>query len=416
MAEDTRSLSGHWLGQYQLLDLLKKGGMADVYRARERDTDRLVAVKVLPAALAADPDYVARFKNEVVQLRKLAHPNIVPIESFGEQGRHFYLVMPLLNGSLRDVLIRQGRVDPHDALGVAAQVASALVAVHALGLIHRDIKPDNILLSDDKVLLTDFGIVRQLDVTRPEQLPTLAGTGLPIGTPQYMAPEQLAIRPVDHRADLYARGPCSMRCSPASRRTSPIPPMRLPVACSALPLSRPPHSIPLSGPHSSLSCCVRSRAIRTTATPTQRACATPDFTSPAWRAAPVQALCQVARSGATVVNRGIAAAASPRLATPLPLSARAERPRLRCSLRLRRYCWWSRSSADSAWLARTECWGLGRTGRPRPHSHTIRRMKRWPPGRPSLRRRQRSRLAHTRRRQRRARRCRHARPRRGRRP
>ncbi len=89
MAEDTRTLSGHWLGQYQLLDLLKKGGMADVYRARERDTDRLVAVKVLPAALAADPDYVARFKNEVVQLRKLAHPNIVPIESFGEQGRLF---------------------------------------------------------------------------------------------------------------------------------------------------------------------------------------------------------------------------------------------------------------------------------------------------------------------------------------
>ena len=206
MAEDTRSLSGHWLGQYQLLDLLKKGGMADVYRARERDTDRLVAVKVLPAALAADPDYVARFKNEAVQLRKLAHPNIVTIESFGEQGPYFYLVMPLLNGSLRDVLIRQGRVDPHDALGVAAQVASALVAVHALGLIHRDIKPDNILLSDDKVLLTDFGIVRQLDVTRPEQLPTLAGTGLPIGTPQYMAPEQLAIRPVDHRADLYALG------------------------------------------------------------------------------------------------------------------------------------------------------------------------------------------------------------------
>lgn len=180
--------------------------MADVYRARERDTDRLVAVKILPRALAADADYVARFKNEAVQLRKLAHPNIVTIESFGEQGPYFYLVMPLLHGSLRDVLIRQGRVEPIDALGVAAQIASALASVHALGLIHRDIKPDNILLGNDGVLLTDFGIVRQLNVTRPDQPPTLAGTGLPIGTPQYMAPEQLASRSVDHRADLYALG------------------------------------------------------------------------------------------------------------------------------------------------------------------------------------------------------------------
>jgi serine/threonine-protein kinase len=149
---------------------------------------------------------VARFKNEVVQVRKLAHPNIVPIESFGEDGPYFYFVMPLLDGSLRDSLIRQERVAPLAALRSAIQIAAALTAVHALGLIHRDIKPDNILLRGDHALLTDFGIVRQVTFTNAGQPPTLAGSGLPIGTPQYMAPEQLAGRQVDHRADLYALG------------------------------------------------------------------------------------------------------------------------------------------------------------------------------------------------------------------
>src|SRR4029077_13032774 len=133
------------LGAYLLLDLLKRGGMAEVYRGRELATNRMVAIKVLPPALAMDADYVARFKNEVVQVRKLAHPNIAPIESFGEEGPYFYYVMPLYDGSLRDALIRQERLAPHAALRVAIQIASALSAVHALGLIHRDIKPDNIL-------------------------------------------------------------------------------------------------------------------------------------------------------------------------------------------------------------------------------------------------------------------------------
>jgi serine/threonine-protein kinase len=198
--------SGQRLGKYLLLDLLKSGGMATVYRAREMDTGRVVAIKILPPILAADPDFVARFKNEVAQVRKLAHPNIVPIESYGYDGQYFYFAMPLLDASLRDALIRQGRLAPHAALTITAQIASALTAVHTLGLIHRDIKPDNILLSDDLALLTDFGIVRLIEFTDAGQPPTLAGSGLPIGTPQYMAPEQLAGRYVDYRADLYALG------------------------------------------------------------------------------------------------------------------------------------------------------------------------------------------------------------------
>jgi serine/threonine protein kinase len=194
------------LGRYQLLELLKSGGMATVYRAREADTGRVVAIKVLSQLLATDPVSVTRFKNEVAQVRKLAHPNIVPIEYFGVEGPYAYFVMPLFKASLRDVLIRHKRLAPSSALNVAIQISAALTAVHSLGLIHRDIKPDNILLSDDRALLTDFGIVRQIEFTGAGQPPTLAGTGLPIGTPQYMAPEQLDGQYVDHRADLYALG------------------------------------------------------------------------------------------------------------------------------------------------------------------------------------------------------------------
>ncbi len=199
-------LSGQRLGRYWLLESLKSGGMATVYSATEQETGRVVAVKVLSPILATDPAYVARFKNEVAQVRKLAHPNIVPIEYFGVEGPYTYFVMPLFKASLRDALLRHKRLSPSSALNVAVQIAAALTAVHSLGLIHRDIKPDNILLSDDRALLTDFGIVRQVEFSGAGQPPTLAGSGLPIGTPQYMAPEQLSGQHVDHRADIYALG------------------------------------------------------------------------------------------------------------------------------------------------------------------------------------------------------------------
>ena len=198
--------NGQRLGKYQILELLKTGGMASVYRARELDTGRVVAIKVLSQILSTDPAYVTRFTNEVAQVLKLAHPNIVPIEYFGVEKPYTYFVMPLYKGSLRDALKMYKRLAPKSALDITIQIAAALTAVHALGLIHRDIKPDNILLSVDRALLTDFGIVRQVEFTGAGEPPTLAGSGLPIGTPQYMAPEQLASQRVDQRADLYALG------------------------------------------------------------------------------------------------------------------------------------------------------------------------------------------------------------------
>ncbi|HEY1387052.1 MAG TPA: serine/threonine-protein kinase [Ktedonobacterales bacterium] len=206
MTEDNSPLSGERLGKYQLQELLRSSDPADVYRGLELDTNRAVAVTVLSPALTADPNDVASIKNEIVQILGLAHPNIAPIVAFDEQEPYFYLVTPLFRASLRDVLKTQGRVGIAAALDMAAQIDSALTAIHGLGLVHRDIKPDNIQLNDDQALLTGFGIVRQVTFENTGQAPTLAGTTLAISTPQYMAPEQFTGAYVDQRTDIYALG------------------------------------------------------------------------------------------------------------------------------------------------------------------------------------------------------------------
>jgi len=201
-------LTGRVLGHYRLGMLLGTGGMAEVYRARDLHLRREVAVKVLPATLAADPAYVERFRSEANRVATLRHPNIVPVYEFDEQDGLLYLVMPLVPGSLRDSLVREGRLRTADAVAVAIQVAAALEAAHAQGIVHRDVKPENVLLdADGHALLTDFGIARELAfLRRSGAVQTLAATGLPVGTPEYMAPEQLRNGPIDQRADVYALG------------------------------------------------------------------------------------------------------------------------------------------------------------------------------------------------------------------
>jgi Protein kinase domain len=203
------NLTGQVLGQYQLLSVLGVGGMAAVYQARDLALEREVAVKVLPALLAADANYVQRFRDEAKRVAALNHPHIVPIYAFGQERGYLYHVMPVLSGSLRDRLLQEGSFPPDEALRLVQQIASALEAAHALGLVHRDVKPENILLDGDgNALLTDFGIARPLDELRQAGVArTLAQTGLPIGTPEYMAPEQLrAVRSLDQRVDVYALG------------------------------------------------------------------------------------------------------------------------------------------------------------------------------------------------------------------
>jgi serine/threonine protein kinase len=200
-------LTGQWLGDYQLQEVLGIGGTAEVYQARDAVINRDVAVKVLPLALAADPSYVERFRNEAQAVGALNHPNIVPIHHFGEQGPYLYLVMPLMKESLRDRLLRGAPLSVEEAVQIAVQILSGLGAAHAQGVVHRDVKPENILLDENGVAkLTDFGIARRITIQRASGGPTLAGTGLPVGTPQYMAPEQLRGEDLDQRADIYALG------------------------------------------------------------------------------------------------------------------------------------------------------------------------------------------------------------------
>ncbi|HEU0028686.1 MAG TPA: protein kinase [Ktedonobacterales bacterium] len=202
------ALVGQTLDGYRLRKLLGVGGMAEVYLAEEPSLRRDVAVKVLPRMLATDPNYVARFRDEARHVANLSHPNIVPVYTFGEDRGLLFLVMPLLKESLRDRMEREGQLAPKDAGRVAYAIASALHTAHHFGIVHRDVKPENILMdSDSKPMLTDFGIAREIAALREDGAArTLAATGLPVGTPEYMAPEQLRGQPATAQVDIYALG------------------------------------------------------------------------------------------------------------------------------------------------------------------------------------------------------------------
>ncbi|HEY7343049.1 MAG TPA: protein kinase [Ktedonobacterales bacterium] len=212
MAVGGGELQGQQLGVFVLQSLLGSGGMAEVYRAFDPRLNRMVAVKVLPPILSADPNYVARFRTEARRVAALNHPHIVPVYHYGEdlvkRQRLLYQVMPILRESLRDRLDREGTLPLAEAGRIVVEIASALEAAHEMGLVHRDVKPENILLDQKgKAMLTDFGIAREaMFLRRPGVMQTLAATGLPVGTPEYMAPEQLRNGPVDQRADIYGLG------------------------------------------------------------------------------------------------------------------------------------------------------------------------------------------------------------------
>jgi eukaryotic-like serine/threonine-protein kinase len=196
------------LGGYRLTALLGAGGMAEVYQGRDPGSGRDVAVKVLPRTLAQDPGYVNRFRDEARRVAALKHPNVVPLLRYGEEGGLLYIVMPMLTESLRDRMERDHVIAPAEAAKLTVQVAAALDAAHKQGLVHRDVKPENVLINaQGRALLTDFGISREVDVlSKASAQRTLAATGLPVGTPEYMAPEQLRGGAFDQRVDIYALG------------------------------------------------------------------------------------------------------------------------------------------------------------------------------------------------------------------
>jgi serine/threonine protein kinase len=194
-------LAGQSIGPYRLVEHIGQGGMAAVYRAVDTRDDRVLAVKILTATAAAEPELVQRFLREAELLTRLRHPNLVPVEDFGETDGHMYLVMPLYGaGSLNDRLQR-GAMTPQEGSQLIAQVSSALDYAHGQGIVHRDIKPSNILLDDQgNALLSDFGLARVADASV-----SLTGSCI-VGTPAYIAPEQVRGEAIDPRTDQYSLG------------------------------------------------------------------------------------------------------------------------------------------------------------------------------------------------------------------
>ena len=190
--------------QYIILTLLGRGGMGAVYLARERLLERLVAIKVLPQD-QADGDARERFVREARMAAQLSHPNIVPLLSFGEVGDMLFYVMRYVEGeSLEARLKREGRLPGVEARRILGELADAIAEAHRLGIVHRDLKPDNVMIERDtgRAMLMDFGVARQVSGSA-----TLTGTGMIVGSPQYMSPEQAAgDKVIDGRSDIYALG------------------------------------------------------------------------------------------------------------------------------------------------------------------------------------------------------------------
>jgi len=188
-------------GRYELEKLVGSGGMSNVFRAHDRLLERTVALKILHEQYTRDDDYVERFRREARAVAKLAHPNIVTVIDRGEQDGRQFIVFEYVEGPNLKELTRDGPLETREAIELTLQVARALSFAHERGLVHRDVKPQNVLLNDDgQAKVTDFGIARSLDVQGVTQ------TGTVLGTSDYIAPEQARGQRVDPKTDIYSLG------------------------------------------------------------------------------------------------------------------------------------------------------------------------------------------------------------------
>jgi len=196
-------LLGQTLGQFELIELLGRGGMGAVYKARQTSLDRFVAVKVLPRSVSRDPSFVERFQREARSAGAVIHPNIIQVYDVGQDKGFQFISMELVEGeSLADLLKREGALPPARAVDLFKQVASALAKAHAAGIIHRDIKPSNILLTPEGLAkVADFGLAKREGVDI-----SVTQTGDSLGTPLYMPPEVCRGEKADARSDLYSLG------------------------------------------------------------------------------------------------------------------------------------------------------------------------------------------------------------------
>src|SRR3954469_4221778 len=204
-----KRLQDHLGAAYTVENEMGGGGMSRVFLTLDHSLNRKVVVKVLPQSLAATVS-VDRFRREIMLAAKLQHPHIVPVLTAGELGELPYFVMPFIEGESLRFRIQRGPLSVRETVGIMRDVARALSFAHRLGIVHRDIKPDNILMSTGSAVVTDFGVAKAIIDARnvnQKQGATITAIGVSLGTPQYMAPEQAAADPTaDHRADIYALG------------------------------------------------------------------------------------------------------------------------------------------------------------------------------------------------------------------
>jgi serine/threonine protein kinase len=209
LLKDMRLEPGHRLGPYEVDSFLASGGMGDVYRARDTRLDRLVALKVLAPAVAADPDRLARFAQEARTTALVNHPNIVAVYDVGSDDGLPYVVSELLRGDTLRGRLKKEAVPVRTAIGYAAEIARGLVAAHHLGVVHRDLKPENIFITEDERLkILDFGLskVRCGALGIPRDPSASTTPGMLLGTVGYMSPEQVRGLSVDERADIFSLG------------------------------------------------------------------------------------------------------------------------------------------------------------------------------------------------------------------
>jgi tRNA A-37 threonylcarbamoyl transferase component Bud32 len=189
-------------GRYELEELVGRGGMSTVYRAHDRLLERTVALKLLHERHLGDRESVERFRREAEAAAALSHPNVVTVIDRGEdEGRHFIVFEYVDGENLKQRVLREGPLPVREALELTLQTARALAYAHAEGLVHRDVKPQNVLLTDGRAKVTDFGIARSLDVARG-----ITQTGTVMGTSEYLSPEQARGEQVDERTDVYSLG------------------------------------------------------------------------------------------------------------------------------------------------------------------------------------------------------------------
>ncbi len=189
--------------RYRVVRLLGQGGMGAVYLAHDQDLDRQVALKLIRAEYSIQPEAMARFRQEMLLASRISHRNILRVHDLGDAGGTKFISMAYVDGEdLHELLVREGKLPLERMLKITLQLCSALAAAHSEGVVHRDLKPQNIMLGkDDQVFVSDFGLAKPLDTAGG-----MTQTGAMMGTPRYMSPEQVEARSTDARTDIYALG------------------------------------------------------------------------------------------------------------------------------------------------------------------------------------------------------------------